>query len=345
MLLSNQFTSCFCVTMKFCVTLLLSLVLISFNIQAENKASLPVSWSGNFQYDFTSLNAENDETLSRGLLTINAESDLSNYLGNGALFSVDLALQRGSEPAFLGDVQVFSNLDSDNFSRLYEIFLQFNPTGNGTLKIGQLDANSDFAGPEYAGEFLNSSMGFSPTIPLPSYPETALGVNYAHQLNDHTELKLGIYESLERVNTFDEQIYLAQVNLTELANFSVGIGHWYDTALKHGEPYIVVEYQASPDIFASFQYGFGEADTVGLDYHTGLSVSLLNVVFANDVFGVGYSWVSASDRFESASELYYGFPVNENVSLKIDLQYINNPGLSDDVDNALASTLRLEMQF
>ena len=76
MLLSNQFTSYFCVTRKIYVTILLSLVLISFNIQAENKASLPVSWSGNFQYDFTSLNAENDETLSRGLLTINAESDL-----------------------------------------------------------------------------------------------------------------------------------------------------------------------------------------------------------------------------------------------------------------------------
>jgi porin len=42
------------------------------------------------------------------------------------------------------------------------------------FKLGKQDANTDFAVTYYGSDFINSSFGFPPNIPMPSYPDPAL---------------------------------------------------------------------------------------------------------------------------------------------------------------------------
>jgi porin len=44
------------------------------------------------------------------------------------------------------------------------------------IKLGKIDVNAEFAYVEYGLDFINSSAGFHPNIPMPTYPDPALGV-------------------------------------------------------------------------------------------------------------------------------------------------------------------------
>ncbi|MEM6333217.1 MAG: carbohydrate porin [Planctomycetota bacterium] len=93
-----------------------------------------------------------------------------------------------------GDLQVFSNLENDrSVDAIYELWYEQRLLDDRLrFKVGKLDANSEFAavGPPAsftrgsandfaaAGEPLNSSAGFSPTVVgFPSYPDSAMGFN------------------------------------------------------------------------------------------------------------------------------------------------------------------------
>jgi carbohydrate-selective porin OprB len=72
-----------------------------------------------------------------------------------------------------GAAQLYSNIDASSRTTLYEIwFEQRLMYDRLRFKAGKIDANTEFAVVQNAGEFLNSSMGYSPTIvtfpPIPS---------------------------------------------------------------------------------------------------------------------------------------------------------------------------------
>ncbi|WP_082769032.1 carbohydrate porin [Paraglaciecola hydrolytica] len=48
---------------------------------------------------------------------------------------------------------------------------------------------------------------------------------------------------------------------------------------------------------------------------------------------------------ETAVELFYHWPLNKNLVLKPDLQYIISPSGNHKINNALVFTLRLELNF
>lgn len=86
--------------------------------------------------------------------------------------------RNGSDDA--GDFQGFSNIDADrDFFQASEYWWKQRLFGDKLrIKVGKAAANSEFAFVASAGDFINLSAGFSPTIfLLPSYPEPALGVN------------------------------------------------------------------------------------------------------------------------------------------------------------------------
>ncbi len=77
----------------------------------------------------------------------------------------------------VGDFQVLSNMDAHGFTQISELWYRHSfLDGRVWIKVGKQDANQDFAGVEYGEEFINSSAGFSPTIPLASYPDQDLGI-------------------------------------------------------------------------------------------------------------------------------------------------------------------------
>ncbi len=119
----------------------------------------------------------------RNLFTLDAELDLETAFGvkGGTFFAQYLSVNAergGSRDA--GDLQVFSNIENDrSLDVLYELWYEQLFLGDRVrVKIGKIDANSEFAFVEAAGEFANSSAGFSPAIfVFPSYPDPATSVN------------------------------------------------------------------------------------------------------------------------------------------------------------------------
>ena len=139
--------------------------------------------SASYTFEWTSVwsGGVSNNASRNSLFDVNALLDLERAIGwrGGSVFfdfySTDST--GGNEDA--GDFQVFSNIETpvnvDQIAELWyeHVFLD----GALRVKFGKIEANSEFAFIEAAGEFINSSARFSPTIfALPSYPETATGV-------------------------------------------------------------------------------------------------------------------------------------------------------------------------
>lgn len=59
------------------------------------------------------------------------------------------------------------------------------------MKVGKQDSNVDFALSDLGGDFVNSSFGFPPMIPFPTFPSQALGITGFLKLNGVLTLGLG----------------------------------------------------------------------------------------------------------------------------------------------------------
>ena len=104
--------------------------------------------------------------------------------------------KNGSEEAAFA--QSFSNIDTHNFRSAGEVLLEQQlMQGRLRLKVGRLDFNTEFAGTDNGGDFLNSSMGFSPTITgAPSYPLPSNGVNVAVTPLTHVSFVAGLFDGI-----------------------------------------------------------------------------------------------------------------------------------------------------
>lgn len=107
-------------------------------------------------------------------LTLNTERLFG--LPGGTAF-VNVQQQHGQEGFDVGDAQGYTNIDADGRTQISELWYEQLLFGNKLrLKAGKIDANTEFAFVENGAEFINSSMGFSPTIlGLPTYPDPSFG--------------------------------------------------------------------------------------------------------------------------------------------------------------------------
>lgn len=122
---------------------------------------------------------------------------------SGGEIVVDLQNVRGDDPsASVGDIQGVSNIVGPSGTRLAEYYLD-QSTGDGSLsfKLGKQDANADFVVSDGGGEFLNSSFGLVPTVPLPTYPAPALGVMTRWRASEHLLLKAGVWDGASEVGS------------------------------------------------------------------------------------------------------------------------------------------------
>ena len=96
----------------------------------------------------------------------------------------------------VGDLQALNNADAPNRTRLYEFWYE-HAFFDGALrvKLGKMDANADFAAPDYGGEFIHSCHGLSPTIPMATWPDPALGVAVFIEPAEWVYLRAGIYDA------------------------------------------------------------------------------------------------------------------------------------------------------
>jgi porin len=104
----------------------------------------------------------------------------------------------------VGDVQLFSNLDSTisaterpTFTTISEYWYEHFVLDNRLrIKVGKQDANIDFALTDLGGEFVHSSFGFPPMIPMPTFPSQALGIASFYKLTETVNLGVAIYDGV-----------------------------------------------------------------------------------------------------------------------------------------------------
>ncbi len=135
----------------------------------------------------------------RRLFTMDVELDLEKLAGvqGGTFFAQYLHATRNSSGSHdAGDIQVYSNIETDeSLDLLYEIWYQQELfDGKLRVKFGKVDANSEFAYVDVAGDFSHSSGGFSPSIfTFPTYPDPSFSVNVFGEVyaSDGNSLTLG----------------------------------------------------------------------------------------------------------------------------------------------------------
>jgi porin len=118
-------------------------------------------------------------------------------LWSDGLFFTHLQHQHGEgiTENYVGDFQVLSNIDADDFTQVSELWYRHTFLDDRAwLKLGKQDATADFAAPAYGVEFINSSPGFSPTIPMVTYPDQDWGVAFGIQAVDWLSINAGVYQ-------------------------------------------------------------------------------------------------------------------------------------------------------
>ncbi len=134
----------------------------------------------------------------RHLFELSLSAETEPLFGwSGGTLNATFQNQAGRDgSALIGDLQVFSNIDADGRTQVselwYEHILEDAPW---RVRIGKVDANTQFAFVEYGLEFLQSSMGFSPTIfVLPTYPDPAFSANVFYEPDEGFFTGAGIYD-------------------------------------------------------------------------------------------------------------------------------------------------------
>lgn len=317
---------------------------------------------------------------------LNLTLDLETVAGwQGASVFADLYWTDGdSISALAGDVQGVSNIEADNRFQLAELWYeQVMFDGALRLKVGKIEANSEFAFVDAAGEFINSSAGFSPTlIALPTFPDPSTGIILSWSPNDRFSLTAGFMDGAATVDgvttgdlgpsTFfdddvsDDYVWMLEANLSWDGG-RAGVGVWHHTGdfarfsggMDDGATgfYALAEHRVwSPgddrgiDLFA--QFGLADDEVSEVEYHLSLGAAWWGPFEGRPGDSVGLyastAFMSEPAGFtddETVIELYYNFQVTPAVAIKPDIQYVIDPGGSSAVDDALVAGVRVQVTF
>jgi porin len=292
-----------------------------------------------------------------------------------------------------GDFQYYSNIDNPTDRlQLAELWWQQELFGGVLrIKLGKIDANSEFAFVDAGGDFINSSAAMSPTIfPMVTWPDPGTGALAFVDPEGPFYAGLGVFDGAAAATgarigkrgpkTFFQEssdyFVIGEIGISrhESARFGPGriaMGPWYHSASFDrfdgtsaggtGGFFALVEQrifalepereEGTRDLRLFAQYGWAEPGISEVDHHASLGV-LVSGPWASraiDTTGAMVTWVDLSDRDaagysrnETAVELFYRFQLTPFLSLKPDLQLIDDPGGTDD-DTVVVGTLRLEV--
>ncbi|MEZ6018101.1 MAG: carbohydrate porin [Planctomycetota bacterium] len=140
--------------------------------------------------------AERNEA-TRGLFDVAASFDMATLAGiEGGLVFLDAYSIFGEQDSGAGNIQGVSNIDADVRDQIAELWWeQLFFDERLRVKVGKVEANSEFAFVDYGGELIGPAWAISPNVlGIPTYPETAVSVNAQWTPNDETWFSLGIYD-------------------------------------------------------------------------------------------------------------------------------------------------------
>lgn len=290
----------------------------------------------------------------------------------------------GISERYAGDVQTLSNIDADDFFQLSELHYRHGFLDERLwLKLGKQDANEDFAHVEYGLEFIHSSPGLIPTTPLPTFPDQDWGVMLGAAPLDWLSVQLGVYQgSPDGGRSPSGTIHHLRgplVLLEPAIHYSLGgqPGHLRLGARWNGldverldgtghrgasagfyatwdqrvftEPGDDLEGAQGIGVFA--QLGHSDEEVSQAARYLGLGFEWRGAIPTRDadILGLGVFHLRLSDdgferRSETAIEIFYKVQLLGFFSLKLDAQYILDPGGVPGND-ALVFGVRSEIAF
>ena len=281
---------------------------------------------------------------ARALFDLALRVELEKLVGlDGVTVYADFqALAGGNGSEDVGDIQGYSSIDARELAQLSEVWIEAVLWDELLrVKIGKVDANTEFAFAESAAAFLQSSMGMSPTTPMPTYPDPATSVNVFVSPLEWAYVGVGVYDgaSYRGVHTGSCGPRTALSGNVEL--FTIGeaglrwgddgagrlaLGGWYldghfdatapsGAAVRHRGTrgaYLTLDqrlWEESPEqddaqgIGVFLMWGWTEPSTSPIEAHLGGGLAWRGVLPGRDQdeLGLGASWVSAGDALDPPS--------------------------------------------
>jgi len=273
------------------------------------EASITTDWSSNL-HGGTSTNG----SAFRNLFLFDVTIDTERLFGHeGGTFFIDFQNHNGENGSDdVGDFQGFANIDSDGRTEVAEFWYeQILFDGQARVKVGKVEANSEFVFADNAGEFINSSMGFSPTVfVLPTYPDPSTSVVVFVYPNDDFYAGVGVFDGAgqEGITTGNrgpktflgnpsDLFIIGEAGMNWAAGESelpgrLGVGVWnhngtfdrFDGGTEDGTTgfYLVFDqtlWQENPDdeddeqgVGVYFQYGWADPDVSEAEHHVGIGI-------------------------------------------------------------------------
>lgn len=154
------------------------------------------SWSGEYFYNARGGLSTGGDLRSDLSLTFELDTSAAGLWDQGEFFMhLQAQFGDGITERYVGDLQVLSNIDADDFAQVSEIWYRHTFVDERvSIKLGKMDANSDFAFVEFGGAFINSSGGFPPTIPLITYPDADWGIVVGATPTKWFSISAGMYQ-------------------------------------------------------------------------------------------------------------------------------------------------------
>lgn len=257
----------------------------------------------------------------------------------------------------LGALMPVSNLEEQPFTQLSELWYEQRFWSERLwLRLGKQDANRDFAAPRFPGNFVHSSFGSPPTIPMPTFPTPGLGalayVEVAHGL----ELRAGVYDASPELESFGfadafegGPFVIASattqhevLGLSDAALYSAGA--WYRAATpdapSHTEGgYVTADVlwpvgPAKNTLQTFVRAGWASPEPSAFTLYVGGGVTY-HALRGDDTVGLGGGHVRARDESntsaanESFLELFYKARFTPWFSVEPELQLLFGPGGSE----------------
>ena len=272
--------------------------------------------------------------------------------------------------------QLYSNIDAPSRTTLYELWFEQQLFSDKLrLKVGKIDANTEFATVPGAADFLNSSMGFSPTIlAFPTYPEPKLGLGAFWQVLNRYALGIGVFRTASGPT-------LSIIEPSRTWNFGEtehpgrwGVGYWrldgkvarfdggesapaqgFYSVMEQSVWHQNLEQTGEQKVSVFLQAGWAEGRVSPFTHHFG-GGTILSAPFKKrqqDALGLAATWVHFSsdpdagfDRLgELTIELYYKASFGKHVALVQDFQYLHDPGGLQTNGDCPVVTSRLVVSF
>lgn len=290
-----------------------------------------------------------ETSAQRALVTWDAQYQLSprwNVAGNLKAFRGD------NGEALTENIQGISNIDAERFSKIYELYMQYQWNEQTRIKCGQVDANLEFAVVPVAGAFISPPLGITPTaIALPTYYDPALSCSAFYEPEQGLQAMGGVFAGRDHLDFADQFMVVEGRYVQE--HYQFVLGRWQhngDWPVNDREQFVAIsgwyanyQHQLTDD-FTVFIGLSSLSDAVDAIEEHRLIGLVYQLPWEEQQLGVMASQVTvpaANDELQL--EAYWQLPITENLVLQPVVQYIDQVGGADR--EAWVGTLRLAITY